>query len=89
MNEFLQTLKALDLAPFVLSLKLAGITTLILFFLVLPLAYFLSTHKFKGRATIETLANLPLVLPPSVLGFYLLIFLSPYSFFGEFIEKTL
>lgn len=89
MNEFLQTLKALDLAPFVLSLKLAGITTLILFFLVLPLAYFLSTHEFKGRATIETLANLPLVLPPSVLGFYLLIFLSPYSFFGEFIEKTL
>ena len=89
MNEFLQTLKALDLAPFVLSLKLAGITTLILFFLVLPLAYFLSTHEFKVRATIETLANLPLVLPPSVLGFYLLIFLSPYSFFGEFIEKTL
>lgn len=89
MAEILQTLKTLDFSPFLLSLKLASVTTAILFFAVLPLAYFIATREFRGRLAVETICSLPLVLPPSVLGFYILIFLSPYSFFGEFIEKTL
>ena len=47
----------------------------------------MSQKKFFGKAFLESIISLPLVLPPGVLGFYLLIFLSPYSFFGKFIEE--
>ncbi|HIP45625.1 MAG TPA: molybdate ABC transporter permease subunit [Sulfurospirillum arcachonense] len=69
----LETLKTLDLTPFLLSFKLAGITTLILFILSLPLAWYLSQTKSKTKPFIEALTALPIVLPPSVLGFYILI----------------
>lgn len=77
----------IDYEPFWLSLKLSFITTFILFFVCVGLAYFMSQKKFFGKAFLESIISLPLVLPPSVLGFYLLIFLSPYSFFGKFIEE--
>ena len=83
MNE----LANIDYEPFWLSLKLSFITTFILFFFCVGLAYFMSQNKFFGKAFLESIISLPLVLPPSVLGFYLLIFLSPYSFFGKFIEE--
>jgi len=83
MNE----LANIDYEPFWLSLKLSFITTFILFFFCVGLAYFMSQKKFFGKAFLESIISLPLVLPPSVLGFYLLIFLSPYSFFGKFIEE--
>lgn len=76
----------LDLVPFLLSLKLALVTTAILFVLVLPLAYVMARVDFRGKAIVEAIVSLPLVLPPSVLGFYLLIFLSPYSAFGKFLQ---
>jgi molybdate transport system permease protein len=69
----LEILKNLDLTPFILSFKLAGITTLILFILSLPLAWYLSQSKSKIKPFIEALTALPIVLPPSVLGFYILI----------------
>lgn len=74
----------IDLTPFVLSLKLSFITTLILFFITLPLAYFMALKDFKGKSALEAIISLPLVLPPSVLGFYILVFLSPYSYVGKF-----
>lgn len=77
----------IDYEPFWLSLKLSFITTFILFFFCVGLAYFMSQKKFFGKAFLESIISLPLVLPPSVLGFYLLIFLSPYSAFGKFIEE--
>ena len=77
----------IDYEPFWLSLKLSFITTFILFFVCVGLAYFMSQKKFFGKAFLESIISLPLVLPPSVLGFYLLIFLSPYSAFGKFIEE--
>lgn len=77
----------IDYEPFWLSLKLSFITTFILFFFCVGFAYFMSQKKFFGKAFLESIISLPLVLPPSVLGFYLLIFLSPYSFFGKFIEE--
>jgi len=83
MNE----LANIDYEPFWLSLKLSFITTFILFFFCVGLAYFMSQKKFFGKAFLESIISLPLVLPPSVLGFYLLIFLSPYSAFGKFIEE--
>ena len=69
----LETLINLDLTPFILSFKLAGITTLILFFISLPLAWYLSQTKSKAKPFLEALTALPIVLPPSVLGFYILV----------------
>ena len=77
----------MDFSPFYLSFKLAFISTLILLVFCVPLAYFLSRVSFKGRSVIEAIISLPLVLPPSVLGFYILVFLSPYSAIGSFFEE--
>ena len=77
----------MDFSPFYLSFKLAFISTLILFIFCVPLAYFLSRVSFKGKSVIEAIISLPLVLPPSVLGFYILVFLSPYSTIGSFFEE--
>ncbi len=84
-----ERLTDLDWTPFVLSFKLAAATTLILFFLALPLAWWLSRTRSRGKPLIEALAALPIVLPPSVLGFYLLWGLSPQSPLGAFFEETL
>ncbi len=79
-------LASLDLSPFVLSFKLAGLTTLILFILSLPLAWFLSQTNAKTKPFLEAVTALPIVLPPSVLGFYILVVLSPNSSVGGFFE---
>ena len=77
----------LDFSPFLLSFKLAGITTLILFFISLPLAWYLSQTKSKFKPIIEAITALPIVLPPSVLGFYILVSLSPNSPIGAFFDS--
>ena len=77
----------MDFSPFYLSFKLAFISTGILLIFCVPLAYFLSRVSFKGKSVIEAIISLPLVLPPSVLGFYILVFLSPYSAIGSFFEE--
>jgi len=69
----LETLKTLELTPFILSFKLAGVTTLILFILSLPLAWYLAQTKSREKPYLEAITSLPIVLPPSVLGFYILI----------------
>lgn len=78
--------ESLDLAPFILSFKLAGVTTLILFVLALPLAWYLSQSNAKTKPILEAVTALPIVLPPSVLGFYILVVLSPNSAVGSFFE---
>jgi molybdate transport system permease protein len=83
----LDTLKNLDLSPFILSFKLAGLTTLILFIISLPLAWYLSQTKSKTKPLLEAITALPIVLPPSVLGFYVLIALAPNSVVGGFFEE--
>jgi len=77
----------MDFAPFWLSFKLAGVTTLILFIVALPLAWWLSQTTSKSKPFFEALTALPIVLPPSVLGFYLLVVLSPNSPLGLFVEN--
>lgn len=84
----IETLTSLEFAPFLLSFKLAGITTLILFFFSLPLAWYLSQTSSKYKPFIEALTALPIVLPPSVLGFYILVSLSQNSPLGSFFEET-
>lgn len=78
----------IDFSPFFLSFKLAFVTTCILFFLCMPLCWYLSQTRSKFKPFFEALVSLPLVLPPSVLGFYLLFALSPNSFLGEFLQKN-
>jgi len=80
-------LDELNFGPFLLSFKLASITTLLLFFFALPLAWYLSQTKSRLKPLIESIVALPIVLPPSVLGFYLLVFFAPNSPAGEFINS--
>jgi len=75
--------------PFILSFKLATLTTLILFCIALPLAWYLSQTRSRIKPFIEALTALPIVLPPSVLGFYILWALSYNSPLGAFFEDTL
>ncbi|HYD83746.1 MAG TPA: molybdate ABC transporter permease subunit [Opitutus sp.] len=60
-----------------LTLKLAAITTLVLGLVGLPLAHWLNTTRSRFAAIIETISTLPIVLPPTVIGFYLLVSFSP------------
>lgn len=83
----LETLMNLEFTPFILSFKLSFITTVILFFIALPLAWYLSQTRSKFKAPLEALTALPLVLPPSVLGFYILWALSHNSPVGAFFEE--
>lgn len=83
----IETLSVLELTPFWISFKLAAVTTVILFFVALPLAWYLSQTNSKAKPIIEALSALPIVLPPSVLGFYILWALSSNSPIGEFFDK--
>jgi molybdate transport system permease protein len=77
----------INFQPLILSFELALITTAILFFLAVPLAYWLAKNELKIKPFISAIVSMPLVLPPTVLGFYLLIAFSPAHFFGGLIEK--
>ncbi len=83
----IELLKDIEFEPFLISFKLAGITTLILFFISLPLAWWLSQSKSKMKPFFEAVTALPIVLPPSVLGFYILWGLSFNSPIGAFFEE--
>lgn len=78
----------IDITPFIISVKLASITTILLFMFCLPIAWFLSQNNFKLKPLIETIAALPLVLPPSVIGFYILFALSKNSIIGSFFKDN-
>jgi len=73
---------SIDPGPLWLTLRLATVTTLILFALGTPLAWWLATTRSRARPLVEAITALPLVLPPTVLGFYLLVLLSPQSTLG-------
>ena len=78
----------IDFTPFFLSFKLAGVTTLVLFVFSLPLAWYLSQTKSKIKPFLEAITAMPIVLPPSVLGFYILWALSYNSPVGAFFEDV-
>ncbi|MEO1928258.1 MAG: molybdate ABC transporter permease subunit [Nautiliaceae bacterium] len=77
----------IDFTPFLLSFKLAFFTTLILLVIGIPLAWYLSNLKSRLKPFLEAVVALPLVLPPSVLGFYLLVFFSQNSLLGKFLYE--
>jgi molybdate transport system permease protein len=73
-----------DLGPLWLTLQLAALTTLALLVIGTPIAWWLSQTHSRTKPVIEALTALPLVLPPTVIGFYLLITLSPKAPLGAF-----
>jgi len=68
----------------ILTLKLATLTAAILLIIGLPLAYWLSFSRWRWKFLIESVVALPLVLPPTVLGFYILVAIGPHSPLGQF-----
>ena len=79
----------MDWEPLFLTFKLAFVTTIIILLASIPLAYWLAFSKNKIKPIIETLVSMPLVLPPTVLGFYLLIAFSPSNAFGKWLDEWL
>ena len=79
----------MDWQAFALTLKLAAITTAILLCLAIPLAAWLALGRSRWRVLAEALTGLPLVLPPTVLGFYLLVLLGPRTGIGRVLTEML
>lgn len=77
----------MDIQPFLLTLEMALITTAILFVIGIPLAFWLYQSRFGLKLIVEAVLTLPLILPPSVLGFYLLLALTPTSGLGKFLDS--
>ncbi len=72
----------IDTQPIWLSLQLAGVTVAILLALATPVAWWLAHTRSRFRVVVEAVVALPLVLPPTVLGFYMLILLGPHGWLG-------
>jgi molybdate transport system permease protein len=84
----IDTLLSIDFGPFLVSFKLAALTTVILFIISVPLAWSLSQSSSRFKPFVEALTALPIVLPPSVIGFYIFWALSINSPIGAFFEET-
>ena len=80
-------LNDLDISAIIVTIKLASLSTAILILIGTPLAWWLSQTRFKFKVIIEALIALPLILPPTVLGFYLLLTLGPNGPIGRFLES--
>ena len=79
-------LSATDLEAILLTLRLAAVTTLILFVVGTPIAWWLSRTHSRLKGPVGAVVALPLVLPPSVLGFYLLVAMGPNGPVGQLTE---
>lgn len=75
-----------DFSPLFLTFQLAIVTTILLVVVGAPLAYWLAFSRRAWKAVVEPIVSLPLVLPPTVLGFYILILFSPRYPLGRFLE---
>ncbi len=74
--------------PLILTFELAIITTLILLVVGIPIAYWLAYWENRIKIILQTLVSMPLVLPPTVLGFYLLVAFNPGNWLGRFLDST-
>ncbi len=79
----------MDYLPFLITLKLAVLTTLLLVVICVPLAHYVAYSRRRVSKVVESLVLLPIVLPPTVIGYYFIVFLGPKSGIGSFFEETL
>ena len=77
------TLSAVDLAAIRLSLELAALTTVLLLLIGTPIAWWLARTRSRLKGPVGAVVALPLVLPPTVLGFYLLVTMGPHGVIGK------
>jgi molybdate transport system permease protein len=78
-----------DFSPFWLSLRVASVATVLVVAIGTPLALLLARTRFPGKSLVAGILVLPMVLPPSVLGFYLLQLLGRRSIVGHWLEQSL
>jgi len=78
----------MDVQALFLSLRLAALTTALLALVGMPLAYWLAFSRWRGKVLVEALVALPIVLPPTVLGLYLLMLLGPSSPMGRMLDQA-
>jgi molybdate transport system permease protein len=79
----------MDWSAFWLTARLAFVTSCVLAALGLPLAWWLARTRWRGRLFLEAIVSLPLVLPPTVIGFYVLVLLGPRTAVGAALERVL
>ena len=73
----------MDYLALYVTLKLALVTTIFLMVIAAPVAYVLAYYRFPGKSFLEALIYLPMALPPTVIGFYLIIIMGPKGFVGK------
>ena len=73
----------MDWTPLWLTIQLASVTVVVLLIVGTPIAWWLAFTKSRFRTLVEAVVALPIVLPPTVLGFYLLIALGPFGWLGK------
>ena len=76
-------ISSLDYQPIILTLQLAAVTVVVLLVIGIPISWWLAHTRTRFRPVFEAIVALPLVLPPTVLGFYLLIILGPHGWIGK------
>ena len=77
-----------DLIPLWLTLKVAGVATLASFVVGVVLAFLVARSRFWGREGVDSLATLPLVMPPTVLGYYLIVVIGRQGWLGRWLQET-
>jgi len=77
-----------DLIPLWLTLKVAGVATLASFLVGVMLAFLVARGRFWGREGVDSLATLPLVMPPTVLGYYLIVVIGRQGWLGRWLQET-
>ena len=78
----------IPLSPLLLSLKVASLATLAALLLGTPIAWWLARGRFPGKAVVESIVVIPLILPPTVTGYYLLLLVGRRATLGRFLEET-
>jgi molybdate transport system permease protein len=79
---------SVDLIPLWLTLKVAGVATLASFLVGVILAFLVARSRFWGREGVDSLATLPLVMPPTVLGYYLIVVIGRQGWLGRWLQET-
>jgi molybdate transport system permease protein len=77
-----------DLTPLWLTLKVAGVATLLTFLVGVNLAFLVARSRFWGREGLDAFCTLPLVLPPTVLGYYLIVIIGRQGWLGHWLQAT-